>query len=527
MIAVPLRAAARTLLLAAFGAMLSGCEKSANTPAALTVASTPTEAQTEEGMFIFWIEHVIDDELTNGGVRIRGGDGIALVDIDRDGHVDVVTAQEDSNHLRIAYGTDNPNNWILKTIAEGSVVGAIEDIAVADLNGDGWPDIAAACEDAHLVYFENPGDTIRGTVWSSIIPSITQGRGSWLRVFAADINGDGKPDLTAANKGGADIVRPGVDAPKNGATSLITITGAPLDDDAWAEQVLFMEGIPNTALPLDFDSDGDLDVLAAKRVRQQLIIIENLGAEDNGELRHRAIPIRIAPAFEAPEDWSALANAFQADAADMNGDGRLDLILNVIEISKHYAGRTAGLGWLKQPAELSDPWLFYRIGNTLPDWVIGIHLTDIDGDGSLDVITGGYSGINVLAGTYSGASRDFDEPSVNATSSVGRIAWFQNPGNPEGEWYRHDISRRVRGMYDMFVSYDLDRDGDLDIIAPRGNSGEFDGVFWLEQVRSQSPIPALEPARQNESRHLPLPPANWAEIYDRTETYTAPNKVGR
>ncbi|MCA8903000.1 MAG: VCBS repeat-containing protein, partial [Hyphomonas sp.] len=211
--------------------------------------------------------------------------------------------------------------------------------------------------------------------------------------------------------------------------------------------------------------------------------------------------------------------------ADLNGDGRVDLVLNVVERSATDKSLPSGLGWLEQPEDLSDPWRFHRIGNTLPDWVIGIHLADIDGDGDLDAVTGGYSGLNILAGSYSGASRDHDEPSVTAADTVGRIAWFENPGDPAGTWARHDVSRRVRGMYDMFVSRDMDGDGDLDIIAPRGNAGDNDGVFWLEQVRSAEPRPAFTPARDTDSRALPLPPENWIELYGRGESYIAPNKV--
>ncbi len=494
---------------------------------ATTVADSPTRAITPEGQYISWKEHVIDDEAVNGGIAIRGGDGIALGDLDRDGFQDIVTAQEDSNHLRVAYGTGIPDRWVLRTIAEGATVGAIEDVAVGDLNGDGWMDIVAACEDAHLVYFENPASANRDVAWASIIPSITKDRGSWLRVFLADVTGDGRLDLTAANKGAPDIVRPGIDVPEDGATSLITLKGPPLRDASWREQVLYQKGVPNTAMPIDFDNDGDVDVLAAKRVKQELVLIENLATGADGAISHRAIPIKITAAFSVPEDWQGLANAFHAEFADLNGDERKDIVLNVVERSKEFDGVQAGLGWLEQPTEPSAPWRYHRIGSTLPDWVIGIHLADIDDDGDLDVVTGGYSGLNILAGSYSGASRDFDEPGVNATSTVGRIAWFENPGEASTTWARHDISRRVRGMYDMFVSRDMDGDGDIDLVAPRGNSGSYDGVFWLEQVRSRDPRPSLTPARAKESRHLPLPPADWIEAYDRAETYIAPNKARR
>ena len=188
--------------------------------------------------------------------------------------------------------------------------------------------------------------------WPALIPGIAKGRGSWLRVFAADINGDGQLDLTAANKGAPDIVRPEAGDPDNGATSLITFSGPPLESSAWKEQVLFQEGIPNNAMPLDIDGDGDLDVLAAKRVRNQLVLIENLGVGEGGALRTLAHPLLLAPAFEAPEGWLGLANAFQAEAADLNGDGRLDLVVNVIERTRAQTALSAGLAWLEQPESL-------------------------------------------------------------------------------------------------------------------------------------------------------------------------------
>jgi hypothetical protein len=60
-------------------------------------------------------------------------------------------------------------------------------------------------------------------------------------------------------------------------------------------------------------------------------------------------------------------------------------------------------------------------------------------------------------------------------------------------------------MFDKFVVRDMDGDGDVDFLGTRGNSGSYDGLFWLEQVRSAEPRRAFTPARSAESPEIPLP----------------------
>jgi hypothetical protein len=499
-------------------------------PVVQSVADTPSQAVTKDGQFISWQEHLIDDEQVNGGIPIRGGDGLVMGDIDRDGTMDVVSVHEDSHHLRIAFGTEDPDRWELVTVGQGAEVAAIEDVALGDINGDGWPDLVVACEEAHLAYFQNPTRNFRSEHWPRMIPQVTQGRGSWLRVFIVDLNQDGRMDVLGANKGASDIVDSSAETSDvNRSTSLFVVKGAPLDQSAWHEQILFKKGVPNTALPVDIDNDGDWDVLAAERLKMRMTILEVVDPGAANGVSVREFPMTIVPGFNSKEDLRVLSGAFQAVFADLDRDGREDLIVNVVEDSgtgtPGYA--TSGLGWLRQPENLENPWTYFRIGNTLPDVVIGISMADIDGDGDLDAITGGYSGLNILAGGYSGASRDEDDPRVTAASTVGRIAWFENSGDPRAAWWRHDVSRRVRGMYDGFVPRDMDGDGDVDFVATRGNSGEFDGVFWLEQVRSDAPQAAFTPAREHESRALPLPPDNWIELYGDENFFIAPNKTGQ
>jgi FG-GAP-like repeat len=82
--------------------------------------------------------------------------------------------------------------------SEGSAV-------AADLNGDGKPDVAAASwgPKGQIVWFENPGDP----------------RGKWIKhvlkkdwamanqVLVADLDGDGRPDILAVAERGSNELR--------------------------------------------------------------------------------------------------------------------------------------------------------------------------------------------------------------------------------------------------------------------------------------------------------------------------------
>ena len=60
-------------------------------------------------------------------------------------------------------------------------------------------------------------------------------------------------------------------------------------------------------------------------------------------------------------------------------------------------------------------------------------------------------------------------------------------------------------MFDNFITRDLDKDGDMDLVSTRGNSVFYDGVFWLEQVRIDRLVRRFTPARAKESKEVPMP----------------------
>ncbi len=451
------------------------------------VGDTPTRARAADGSFISWREHIIDDPAL-AGVPFSGSDGLVAGDIDKDGREDVVSVHESdaeydsaqyvagfspplAGHVRIAFASESPDRWTNITIAEGAEAPAPEDVALADMNGDGYPDVLAAAELSHIIYLQNPGPGAREEHWRRLILPMTRNRGSYIRVFAADFDGDGVPEVVAPNKGAQS---PGPeDYARSTPVELYRLDGDPLDGDSWRRRVLGNYSIPQNAEPVDLDGDGDLDIVVGSRGESRLVFFENLGRGDL-EFAEHAVGIN-GPAMAG----------FNLEYADLNGDGRLDIV----------GAAARGLSWIAQPARKGDAWNAFPIGSFAPDSVTGMELADIDGDGDLDV----------MAGSYSRGSRTGDDAGVD--DPLGRIGWFENPGVAGADWTRHDISRRKRGMFDKFIARDMDGDGDIDFLGTRGNSRPYDGVFWLEQLRAAQPMAAFARARAVESEEVALPGA--------------------
>lgn len=207
-------------------------------------------------------------------------EGIGVADVNGDGHLDI-SSRCGKDGKTLAWW-ENPGNgkgnWIKHVVGQSEI--ELDRNIMADLNGDGKPDIVVTEENAwhgaSVYWFEHPlslaGNWIRHTI-------VTQFTTNSLGV--ADMNNDGALDLVTAEHRGS---------------KKLQIWESAGHGASWIEHVV-SSGIENHegALPIDLDGDGDLDLVGiAWDASQVLNIWRNDARMRLGGARNVETPV-IAP----------------------------------------------------------------------------------------------------------------------------------------------------------------------------------------------------------------------------------------
>ncbi|HLW30623.1 MAG TPA: VCBS repeat-containing protein, partial [Aequorivita sp.] len=233
-------------------------------------------------------------------------------------------------------------------------------------------------------------------------------------IFAADLDGDNKVDILSANKFGSNL------------TWYRNIDG---QGNFGPQNIIADFERPTAIYAADLDGDGDLDVIATSSYQNRAVWYQNRDGKGD---------------FGPPQIISATSQgAFSAIAADIDGDGDLDIIIA--------SDLDATVAWYEN---------LDGLGNFGPKQVISANNTncrvvvaaDIDGDGDLDIVVNGSNGIT--------------------------LSWFENLDG-EGNFGPKRIISSTAIYPNGIVCVDLDGDMDLDIVIVSPAS---DSISWFENL---------------------------------------------
>ena len=210
--------------------------------------------------------------------------GLAMADINGDGRPDLITANSGDNSLTVL--TNNGTGFgINTTLAVGA---GTRFVLAADVNGDGKPDLISANSLTNtLTVLTNNGGG--GFGWCA---TLTAGNFPW-GAATADVNGDGKTDIISANVADSTV-------------TVLTNNGS----GGFGFNATYSVGLnPRSVVAADLNSDGKPDLISANFSDNTLTVLTNNGSGGFGY--YCTFPVGLNP-------WGLVA-------ADLNGDGRLDL----------------------------------------------------------------------------------------------------------------------------------------------------------------------------------------------------------
>ncbi len=284
-------------------------------------------------------------------------------------------------------------------------------------------------------------------------------------LFAADLDGDGDPDLLTASAND-DRIAWFENTDGLGAFS------APQNISTTADGAM-------SVYAADLDGDGDQDVLSATWLDYRVTWYENTdgdGAFSSGT----DLATRTAPA------WSVFAT-------DLDGDNDTDIVSAWVDGHVIWFENTDGAGTFSAGEAIT----------TTADGARSVYAVDLDGDDDIDVLSASEADSRIVwyentdgAGTFSAGTTitsgadgarsvfaidldgDDDVDVLSASFADDRVVWYENTDGMGTFSSGTDITNSADGVRVVYAT-DLDGDGDNDVLSA---SQSDDRVVWYENT---------------------------------------------
>ncbi len=191
--------------------------------------------------------------------------------------------------------------------------------------------------------------------------------------------------------------------------------------------------------------------------------------------------------------------ASSVDAADLDGDGDMDVVGTVYDIDE--------IRWWANEDGAGAAWIENTISDKFQDQAL-VRVADVDGDGDLDVaiadpwiriawcenLTG--DGTTWIEHTVNSRASFFEDiraadidgdgdiDLVVSERSANEVTWWENDGGDGVQWTEHHVAVGVDEPHDLDAA-DVDADGNIDIVGSLVGS---DDILWWRNVTGQGDV---------------------------------------
>ena len=338
-----------------------------------------------------------------------GENGMVAADVDGDGKLDIVLLDSLANQVMVLRNLLTPriittNSFSVPVSFSVGGVGP-RGLAVQDLDGDGKPEIVAAnWGDSTISVLRNIG-AAGGLTTNSFAPAVVFATGANPQNMAiADLDGDGRPDLVTANT---------VNFSGDTSQSVSMLRNlSTLGNISFATHV-DLPGLPASfALAIgDLDGDGKLDLVVSSFNLGQAVAVY-LNTSMPGSLTTNS--------FAPPVDFGVGGWGNGVAIGDLDGDGKPDLAV-VTQLPDHFSVFKN----ISTPGSFTSGSFATRVDYPAGYNPNGIAVGDLDGDGRSDIVFA-----NTYDGTISiyqnqtpfGGPPVFDSQPQSSTNAVGSTA---------------------------------------------------------------------------------------------------------